>query len=246
MNLQTTFAVFIFIRRKTVNVDRLNKFLIALGLFISSMVFSGSLLYLRLSATQMPQPSASIPYSMEIAVPVRELASTEEPDDIFFFTPEDPFSEPKVAFSPSSEFAPPESKPLSATPSPQTKQPRQVSPPREDAVEWEDLASYRVTAKRASKNDYLPTDESLKVSDLENRFNGKKVDEDWAGDGFAGNVLRSATHVVQTIDGATLDASQNALKNVASPDRATVRPSSNQGVRLHIDIPTDSLKLKKK
>ena len=107
-----------------------------------------------------------------------------------------------------------------------------------------DLSVYRVRPRQTTRKEYLPPDESETVAKLKEKVNRREEEEGWEGEGFLGEVIKSAEKVVQTVDEATLDASQKALNSVASPNEAKIRPNSD-GVRLHINIPADSIRLKK-
>ena len=100
-----------------------------------------------------------------------------------------------------------------------------------------DLSAYKIQPRQASKEDYLPVDESMTTAQVKNSINGRGGEgEDW-GEGWIGDVMRGAQNIVKKVDDTTLDASRKALGDVASPDKATVRPGSD-GVLLHINIPT--------
>ena len=107
-----------------------------------------------------------------------------------------------------------------------------------------DLSVYRVRPRQTARKEYLPPDESATVEQLKEKVNRHEEKEGWEGEGFLGEIIKGAEKVVQTVDEATLDASQKALNSVASPNEATIRPNSD-GVRLHINIPADSIRLKK-
>ncbi len=100
-----------------------------------------------------------------------------------------------------------------------------------------DLSAYRVRARRASGEDYLPADGSLSPEQVKKAVNNGRNEEDW-GKGIVGDVVRGTQKIVKQADDATLDASRKALGTMASPDSAKIRPNGD-GVRLHISIPTD-------
>ncbi|NLL36748.1 MAG: hypothetical protein GX256_04410 [Fretibacterium sp.] len=102
------------------------------------------------------------------------------------------------------------------------------------------LSAYKPQARHAEKEVYLPPDRSQRASDLKRNLTPPAGEME--GEGLIYDVARAAKKTLDTVDDAALRGAKWALGDVASPDKATVRPDSS-GLRLHIDVPAHTLKL---
>ena len=146
--------------------------------------------------------------------------------------------DPKSVFSPAAKNT---ADPAAGNRTPGSDRPRST-PVRKSAPA--DLSAYRPQARSDRGESFLPRDKSLSAKQLkENLGPGTASDDD--GKGFLGDLVRGARRALKSFDDATLDASRRALGGIARPDKAKIRPYGD-GARLHIDIPADTVNLRRK
>lgn len=107
-----------------------------------------------------------------------------------------------------------------------------------------DLSAYEVRAISSDKGALLPRDRSLSVQALSGRVNVEKPEPYDGGKGWLGNAYRGAKRLVDSMDEATLNASQKALGRIAEPESAKIRLRGGK-VRLHIEIPPEKVKIRR-
>jgi hypothetical protein len=148
-------------------------------------------------------------------------------------TPPPPFAEAPAEPTKEPDASPEEARPRSPQPPA-----GQNSAKRSPAKRAANLSAYEPRPRKAVREDYLPADDSMTsagvAESLKDAQSGGK--HDW-GKGLLGDIARGAESLIEKADDSTLSASRKVLGDVASPDKATVRPGSN-GVRLRITIPT--------
>ena len=106
-----------------------------------------------------------------------------------------------------------------------------------------DLSAYDVPARSAGGESLLPENEALSARDLNAQQMKPEKGKPWdGGRGWLGDVYRGAKRMVDSLDEATLDASKKALGSVADPSSAKIRPGGG-GVKLHIEIPPETVNL---